>query len=268
MTRSGARKHWTADMGNRFHSGSSRWQHQRELTRWIGEKLNLTARYRGATGILRSNSYRAMVSLKRVLRGVPIGLWLEHPNFAVPRSRRMVMEAAIRVQLRTIDYVLAIGDRAERFYRQCHPSLPIHVVPYGQDLGPLLEVERSTPTRLPTFLFSGQLVHRIYIDGLCAAIRKLAVTHTGRFRFIMAAYGPEEERVRALMREVPSLNEAITFDTEYETWNDRIRPFPMRMYSLSIKTCGMGACGTEAMAAGMPVIATRYVAARYSYARK
>jgi glycosyltransferase involved in cell wall biosynthesis len=268
MTRSGARgKHWTAGMqASDSIQVAPEWSKQRELTQWIGDRLcDDRPDIIVTTGILRSNSYRAMVALRRKLTGTPIGLWLEHPNFAVPRPRRLLMEAAIRAQLRTVDYVLAIGDRAEKFYQRCHPSLPVYVVPYGQDLDPLFAVERTERPPVTTFLFSGQLVHRNNIDGLCRALRMLATTHPSQFRFIMAAYGPEENRVRQLMQDVPQLDNAITFDTEYETWEDRIRPFR----NADVLVCpsrhaGWALVVPEAMAAAMPVIATRYVnAARY-----
>ena len=268
MTRSGARgKHWTEGMHQSPHIHiAPEWTQQADLTRWIGNHLaDNRPDIIVATGILRSNTYRSMFSLRHKLRGIPIGLWLEHPNFAVPIHRRYLMETAIRAQLRTVDYVLAIGDKAESFYRRCHPRLPIYVVPYGQNLAPLFAVERSFDSSPPTFLFSGQLVHRNNIDSLCAALRRLARTHANQFKFVMAAYGPDEAMVRNVMSQVPQLGQAITFDTEYETWEDRIRPF--RNADVLIcpsRHAGWALVVPEAMAAGMPVIATRNVnAARY-----
>ncbi|MEC8025316.1 MAG: hypothetical protein VX223_15420 [Myxococcota bacterium] len=127
MTRSGARgKHWTEGMHQSPHIHiAPEWTQQADLTRWIGNHLaDNRPDIIVATGILRSNTYRSMFSLRHKLRGIPIGLWLEHPNFAVPIHRRYLMETAIRAQLRTVDYVLAIGDKAESFYRRCHPRLP------------------------------------------------------------------------------------------------------------------------------------------------
>ena len=124
MTRSGARgKHWTAGMKpSSYIHVAPEWQDQHTLTRWIGDQFQrsqpdivLT------TGILRSNSFRATFALRNTIKDTPIGLWLEHPNFAVSTPQRLIMKAAIRAQLRTVDYVLAIGDKAQAFYQRCHP---------------------------------------------------------------------------------------------------------------------------------------------------
>lgn len=260
-------KHWTASRESEgFLHELFEWDDARDLAGRLETKLaELNPSAIVATGILRANTYEALQHLSPGLSSVPTGYWLEHPDLTAGLAKSLAIETMVRWQLKRMDFLLAIGDKAMRFYQRCRPDLPVHLVPYGQDLSHHFAVARGAPNPRTTFLFSGQLLPRNNIRNLLAAFERLAGTHAGKFRFIVAASGPEEEPLRALMAKSDAFAQAVSFDREYETWLDRIRPFANSdVLVCPSRHAGWGLVVPEAMAAGMPVITTRDVgSARY-----
>lgn len=262
-------KHWTSDRAQEdYLIEMFDWDGPRDLASHLDRTLTrLRPDVLVATGILRAHTYRALQQVQRSIRRIPTGYWLEHPDLSRGLAKRVAIESLVRYQLRKMDFVLAIGDKAQRFYRSCREGLPVHLVPYGQDLSHHFAIERAerSPEDPVTFLFSGQLLPRNNIRNLLEAFDRLAQSHPGRFRFIVAASGPEEAPLRELMHARPAFGTAVTFDREYDSWLDRIRPFA----NADVLVCpsvhaGWGLVVPEAMAAGMPVITTRDVgSARY-----
>ena len=263
-------KHWTADRPSEdFIDEVYGWSGPAELTERLAPLLTeLDPSVLIGSGIQRSPIYAAIRKLKPQLTA-RVGFWLELPDLSRGFLTTLAIRAVGGLQLRqTADFVLAIGDRAQRFYQGSAPDVPVHLVPYGQDLSHHLAIERGEPHAPITFLFSGQLLPRNNIRQLVAAFDTLATTHPGQWRFIVAAGGPEEPAIRELMARSPAANGAIVFDREYETWLDRIRPFR----DADVLICpslhaGWALVVPEAMAAGMPVIATRFVNAARFYVR-
>ncbi len=276
MTESRGRgSHWTEDAAR-----VPAWVHvarplrgQAEFNAWVAEKLDeLRPHVIVTSAMLSAPTWKAMTALKDTLHWhgfrTPIGYWLEHPDMSRPAPTRVAVETLTRLQIAGMDFVFAIGDRAEAYYRRCHPTLPIHIVPYGADLGPCFAIERSAvrhPDSPVTFLFSGQLVARNNIAALTDAFALLAESHPGRFAFIVSASGPEERHLTALSSRSAVFASALRYDRVFQTWNDRLRPFR----DADVLVCpslhaGWALVVPEAMAAAMPVIATRAVsAARY-----
>jgi len=137
--------------------------------------------------------------------------------------------------------------------------------PYYQDLSIARGFEQNiiqTPIR---FLFSGRLIPRNSIKAMTAAFEKLAKTHTGKFTWCISAYGEEEGIIREAMGRSPILAKAVSFDRDFEEWNDRLRPFfNSDVLMVPAVHSGWGLVVPEALASGLPVITTRGVeAARY-----
>lgn len=217
------------------------------------------------TGILRAQTFRLTEQLAPEFPGITFGSWLEHPDLSRPLPVTMAMTAVARMQLRNVPLILAIGDRAQRYYRKLAPHADVRVVPYGQDLTPNFAIPRGDPPKVATFLMSGQLIRRNNIVGMVDAFERLSQSHPGQFRFIVAARGPEEHRIIKLMSSNEAFSRAVSFDRDYDTWNDRLRPFANADVLLApYLHGGWTLVVPEAMAAGMPVISTRKVgAARY-----
>ena len=163
-------------------------------------------------------------------------------------------------------FVLAVGDRAVQFYRRLlrDPEAAVFF-PYYQDLRPVLAIPDRPARDTLHFLFSGRLAAQHGIRGLAAAFEKLAQTHPGRFHWCVSGTGDEERWIRQAMARCPALAQAVSFDREFATWNDRLRPFAASdVLVLPSFHAGWGLVIPEALGAGMPVITTRGVeAARY-----
>jgi len=196
--------------------------------------------------------------------GCKLGYWLEPLNYLRLAPRRWLARLVARRVLGQAHFVLAIGDRAEQDYREMCPRTAL--VPYGEDLGPCLSLESHTHSKEPlTFLYSGQLVARQNLGALMAAA--VALVRSGRtdFKLIIAGKGPERSLIDRALRDEPLLRAIVRYDSDYSTWNDRLRPFGLSDVLLypSLHS-GWGLVVPEAMAAGLVVITTRRVeAARY-----
>jgi glycosyltransferase involved in cell wall biosynthesis len=127
-------------------------------------------------------------------------------------------------------------------------------VPYYFDLAPFRAISRTddVPERLK-LLYSGKLVHRKGLDLLLMALQQVSQCRTD-FHLSVLGAGPDErlvaERTEDLrsriellgfreVREIPAVyatNDVLVFPTRYDGW---------------------GLAVIEAMAAGMPVVASR-----------
>ncbi|MFQ3581316.1 MAG: glycosyltransferase [Chloracidobacterium sp.] len=163
-------------------------------------------------------------------------------------------------------FVLAVGDRAVQFYRRLlrDPEAAVFF-PYYQDLRPVLAIPDRPPRERLRFLFSGRLAAQHGIRGLAAAFERLAQTHPGRFDWCISGTGPEERWIRQALARSPALAQSVSFDREFATWQERLRPFAASdVLVLPSFHAGWGLVIPEALGAGMPVITTRGVeAARY-----
>lgn len=205
-----------------------------------------------------------------IKRGIPHGFWLEPPTLT---RNGILLEAYVRVvvryRMRSAAFVFGIGDRAVEWYRKAF-SGPIELIPYGQDLteatnrGSAMKADRGSSDVL-TLLYSGQLIVRQNPAVLAESLVILFQKHAGAFRFILAAHGELEDEFWEIIDRQPGLRALITVDTEYATWEDRLRPFAMAdVLVYPSRHSGWGLVIPEAMAAGcIPVVTTNVEAARY-----
>lgn len=187
-----------------------------------------------------------------------LGFWMEPPDFTRSAFSLRAVRAASRVRLSIADFVLAIGDRAERYWRGVAPAADVSFLPYGEDLSACFSATKADkPTDRMHFLFSGQLRPRHNIATIREALVKLSADMGASFVFTFSGTGPEQEGLDAAIREYPVLRDVIRFETRFETWVDRLRPF--REHHVFVYPCnhaGWGLVIPEAMAAAMPVITT------------
>lgn len=198
-----------------------------------------------------------------------LGFWLEGMDPTRPWYRRGATAAAMRLRLSFADFILAIGDRAERYFRRAAPRSAVHLLPYGEDLSPCLEAKQESKPEGPLrFLFSGQLQRRHNIDKILEAAAKLATTHPGSFELVLSGSGPEQSTIDRFVAEHPRVREAVCYDRDFETWTDRLRPFrESHVFVYPCDHAGWGLVIPEAMAAAMPVITTRGTEAGRYYVR-
>lgn len=204
------------------------------------------------------------------LIGAKYGFWFEPPNFLRPRLRQWVSRYIIRHittkrVIKGAKFALAIGDRAEDFYKSVLRKQDVYLIPYGEDLSLHFQIKRTAVPEKTHFLFSGQLVKRHNIQLIANALIALHKRRSGQFKFIVAGFGPEERVIQLAMERCPGLKSHIAYDRDYTFWEDRVRPFSYSdvLVYPSLHS-GWGLVVPEAMAAGMVVISTRKVeAARY-----
>lgn len=219
----------------------------------------------GGGGVINNNS---LTAIKLALdRQVILGILAEQPNVAFP-LKQLLKKLLYRVVLNIAKpkFFLAVGDRAADFYRNL-TSLSCHVAmfPYYQDLTPNFNIHRNKIGTPVKFLFSGRLLQRFSVKEMTLAFERLAERRPGLFKWCISGHGPEEQFVRAVMCRSKNFAETVSFVREFNSWNDRLIPFAESdILVVPAHHSGWGLVVPEALAAGMPVITTRYVeAARY-----
>lgn len=199
--------------------------------------------------------------------GTTFGVFAEQPMISSLPKRIARRELYRRLWKKMPpEFVLGVGDRAVEFYRGLLEN-PLNACffAYFQDLRPVFDIPDRTPREKLRFLFSGRLVEQHNIRALAEAFEKLSLSHPGRFEWCVSGTGAEEHWIREAMGRSSALHKATVFDTEFTSWNDRLRPFAEAdMLVLPSFHAGWGLVVPEALGSGIPVISTRGVeAARY-----
>lgn len=185
--------------------------------------------------------------------GVPWAYLGEPPR---PRSgwRKLVRDSLLHRILRRCNGVIATGRESARRYRHLvRDAKPVTSVPYYIPLDAWLsmpcieELEPSEPLR---FLTVAQLIPRKGLDVLVEACRRLPAEG---WTLDVYGEGPERQRLQAMIDTGPlpiTLHPPIPFDRRMEAFRGKHGfVFPSRWD-------GWGMAPVEALAAGLPVIAS------------
>ena len=185
-----------------------------------------------------------------------VGLWMEPPLQASGRLHAWARAVEYHYRLRKADFVLAIGDRAQFFYRKCNPVTAF--VPYGEDLSECLGAPLPKPTDRPLrYLFSGGLQSRHNFPVIMESFRNLIDARGTGFQFVVSGNGPEQMVIDKWIATDPRLTEVVQYDRVFNDWNDRLRPFrECDVFVYPTNHAGWGLVIPEAMAAGQLVITT------------
>ncbi|MDC0613340.1 glycosyltransferase family 4 protein [Akkermansiaceae bacterium] len=192
---------------------------------------------------------------------VPFVFWLEQPFPKKNIFSKTLKDLDCFLNLFGCRAVVGIGNRAVNYYSRFAPSF---MVPYSQDLHFINKAYEKHKTSDPKvrFLFSGQLIPRHNIHLITGAIEMLYDDIGCEFRFTFAASGELRHLVDRVLEQRPELNSIIKFDTKYEEWNDRLKPF---FYSDVLvypsRHSGWGLVIPEALASGLTIITTKNVEA-------
>jgi len=200
-------------------------------------------------------------SAREVVRTAPklnagLAFWLEQP-LAGPSWRGVAKEPVIGRMLSAADVLLCIGPRSLSYYQRLVGDGPrMLCLPYGDDLATNAAYERDWSTEGPlTFLFSGKLVQRNNIWEMLSAFREVRQRNGDAVRLLLSGYAGFEPAVREECRRDPVLRDAVDWDVDFDTWDDRLRPFKNAHVKL---ICGLhagwGLIVPEAMSLGMPII--------------
>lgn len=191
---------------------------------------------------------------------VPWVLWGEAPGMSSRgRLGRALRRLAQRPVCRRASGVAAIGTRAVKAYQALVPDgVPVGNIPYHCDLSAYLAIRRERQDGPCRFLFSGQLIHRKGVDVLLRAFERVCAMR-GTATLTLLGDGPDRERYRRMVS---------------PEWRDRVRfagfvqpsALPRAfadadVFVLPSRYDGWGVVVNEAIAAGMPVIASSAVGA-------
>jgi glycosyltransferase involved in cell wall biosynthesis len=193
-----------------------------------------------------------MAALARHLR-VPMTIFvcedIRHPGWRAPLARW---------SLRAVRHLFAVNPRAERHCRSLGYEGPASILPQlGVELPPGGVKPRGFPTGDPRVVFVGRLARHKGVDVL---IRALAELHREgiRARLVVVGAGPEEERLRALARDL-GVGEALQWlgwvphdEVPRVLADSDLLVLPSRRVPGSQEQ--FGHVLIEAMAAGLPVV--------------
>jgi glycosyltransferase involved in cell wall biosynthesis len=195
------------------------------------------------------------------------GIFAEQPNPAsFPLSALKAALYRFNLQANRPRFVLAVGDRAQSFYRRhCPAECLVFNFPYHQDLSFAMSLPQAAATSPVRFLFSGRLLKRNSIAEMTWAFSKLSTEYPGEFEWVVSGEGPEESTIRREMQANPRFAGTVSFERTFIEWNDRLAPFSRsHVLMLPSRHSGWGLVVPEALASGLPVVSTRHVeSARY-----
>lgn len=255
-------KHWNDNLGVtefiRYYNNEC------SVIMWIEKIINQIRPDIVFTGINRGEVFELLVK-KKTEFNYKFGKWNEpYTPSGIINFFGFIRNIYYRKSWRkSVDFILAIDDRAVSLYRN-FVSGPekIFFFPYYEDTIHANEAKISTgPVR---FLFSGRLYQYHNIRGLARAIKMLQKKYPGKFEFVVSASGKKKKYLDSVESRFPG-KKFIKYDTEFEKWEDRLRPFKSsHVLVLPSYKSGWGLVVNEALNLGLPVITTQDVgAARY-----
>jgi glycosyltransferase involved in cell wall biosynthesis len=205
-------------------------------------------------------SFTAQWLMRFRLKNKPWFFWGERlrPRQAGWRQR---VRDFISAPLRRATGIAAIGNRAEKDYRENFPGPAHFSIPYYCDLQPF--ISESRPAHKPdeiVFLFCGQMIERKGVDLLVAAFERIVATHANA-RLLLV--GREAELPRFLTNAGAETRARITY-AGFQPPETLPRFFAQAdVFVLPSRYEGWGVVVNQALGAGLPVIYSDAVGAGY-----
>jgi glycosyltransferase involved in cell wall biosynthesis len=202
-------------------------------------------------------AFQAALLLRRMAKR-PFLVWSETPRVDRGGPLRRSARRLLMRPLRSARGVLAIGRRAQHTFDELLGGrVPVLDFPYVCDIDRYLAIER--PARDPaapfTLLFCGQLIQRKGVDVLAAAFPR-ALAEEPRLRLLLAGEGPERA---ALERALPTGRFELRGHVAWELLPNLYAEADALV--LPSRHDGWGLVVNEALAAGLPVVASTEVGA-------
>ncbi len=249
--------------------------------RWIGFRgarihINPTVRHElasnpsdlvvvvGYVGITNQIAMRYLTRKKR-----PWVFWGEIPGFQSRGWLGTRLRELAQRSLKSTSGIAAVGSHAVCAYRDLlnkmnRSNVPVHNIPYHCDLSKYIEADeirrRSSPQakRSIRFLYCGQLIKRKGVDLLLEAFTRLV--EEGRdISLTLAGEGPLRKEFESSLS--PAVSEKVNF-LGFRPVNDLPQIFAESdIFILPSRHDGWGVVVNQAIATGMPVIATNQVGA-------
>jgi glycosyltransferase involved in cell wall biosynthesis len=237
----GARIHWNPDIRRRIEQSDA--------------DLFVIVGYIGLT------NQAAMRTLNRLNR--PWVFWGEIPGLQQRGWLGNQLRAFLQRPLRKATGIAAVGTKAVHAYRKIvepwNPQCRFANIPYHCRLDDFEAHGRSRAhSEAIRFLYCGQLIHRKGVDLLCEAFARL-VTSGADVRLTFAGEGPLRVELQETM--TPDVAARVTF-TGFMAVDQLPEVFGAHdVFVLPSRHDGWGVVVNQAIAAGMPVIASTEVGA-------
>ncbi len=197
----------------------------------------------------------AATSFKKTNPGIPYLLSLQEGDDLKALESKMKILGAwwwFKQIFTRADYVQAISGYLAKWAKHMGATSPVVVIPNGIDLKTFYcDQERLDNGGEKIIFTSSRLVHKNAVDVIIKALAKLPA----HFKLHIAGTGPEEASLKQLTQKL-GLSERVTF-----LGNVPNHQLPKELNQASIfvrpsRSEGLGISFLEAMAAGVPVIAT------------
>ena len=208
--------------------------------------------------------HRAMAVLST--HGVPWLFWEEfHPLPERPaRWRTAVRKRLLFSALERCTAVLGIGQRAVAYFTALTgEAKPVHNFPYGSDLARFTREAPATQPQGPRFLYAGRLVEAKGVELLVRAFARIAERHPSA-ELVLVGDGPLRSRLEASIP--PAIRGRVDF-RGHRQWDELPREYARgNVLVFPSRHDGWGMVIPEAMAVGLPIIATRQTGAAHGRA--
>lgn len=229
-------------------TGSIRDEH-RELRRCRGDRRH----------VILTGSYAGLIEAERraLLSGASCQVLFWGERLGAPRP----LSAAVRKLYFTgFDAILAVGTWAVAGYRAVTRASPIHVFPYTT-AGP--GPSERQPATTPVVGFVGDLIERKGVDVLIEAVARLP--DAARPALEIAGQGVAGDELRQLARR---LDVAVEWPGHVTV--DELHALRQRWWAQAVPSRydGWGVVVAEALAAGVPVVASSHVGAAVDLVRR
>jgi glycosyltransferase involved in cell wall biosynthesis len=214
-----------------------------------------------ATSYFRRETWYLVRAARRM--GVAsVALW-EAPSSFSPSLVRLTRYPLVRLLMQAIDGLVGITEETVDVYRtQYHFNGPATWCPYHRDISPFLSSEPERPRESLRFVTLGSLVPR---KGLDVAIRALSLI--GREATLtIAGDGPERSSLSALAERVALGRVRFMGSVPFEATREVLRK--AHALVLPSRHDGFGMAALEALATGLPVLASLGVFSARQYIRE
>lgn len=215
------------------------------------------------TDVLVLNTYTSLLA-QRVLRlrkkDIPLVFWAERISGGAKGFAglaRVFMEKA----LNRCDGIVGIGSIATRSYEKLFPEKPVFNIPYYTNVSAFSDdaLERTNPPPV-TILFCGQMIERKGVDILLSAFQRV-IAKGVKARLLLVGREADLPRMREKLN---SQANALVDYAGFQAPDCLPRFFAQaHIFVLPSRYDGWGVVVNQAVAAGLPVVATEAVGASH-----
>ena len=203
----------------------------------------------------------AQMAMRHLIgRRTPWVFWGEVPGLNRRGPVGNWIRQRLQSPLRSASAIAAIGSGAVETYGRLFPGVPVHNIPYFCDLDPFTAAvgRRAMPSSDVNVLFSGQLIHRKGVDVLVDAFVRSADAAPS-MRLQLMGSGPDRAALEG--RIPPTLRDRVSF-LGHRDPADLPGVFAQAdIFVLPSRHDGWGVVVNEALAAGLPIVASNAVGA-------